>query len=78
MAGNRLRDIAELGAAGAERRGHDLEGPAVRAFRHLGRVFLPQPAQPDRVFAQRIADRGAQNVGTLRLVSGCEVAPALA
>ena len=45
---------------------------------NLGGVFFAQTRQTDRLLAERIADRRAQDVGSFDLVQRRELAPALA
>src|SRR5581483_6490367 len=72
------RHVLELLALAAGRGAHHLEGVAVRRLGHLGRVFLAQPAEAERLVAERIADRGAQDVDALGIRQRREFLPALA
>ena len=76
--GHDPRHLAELGAVGAEPAGDHVEGAAVRALGHLGRVFVAQPRGAELVLGQRIGDAGAQHVGALRVGERLEALPAVA
>src|SRR3954463_15574893 len=76
--GGLARDVAEVGRAGALRRGRDLEAAPVRSVRHLGRIFSAEPLETELVLGQGVAHGGAQQIAAIRIVERLPVAPALA
>ena len=50
----------------------------VRRSSHLGGILFAKSVEPEGVFAERITDLGAQDVGTLDLVQGLPILPAFA
>ena len=73
MFGNALK----LGTGGSQRRGDDLERAPIGSIGHLGRVFLAEAVEPDRVLGQRIGDSATQDIRTFGISKRCKVAPAL-
>ena len=71
--GNALK----LGTGGSQRCGDDLERAPIGSIGHLGRVFLAEAVEPDRVLGQRIGDSATQDIRTLGISEGRKVAPAL-
>src|SRR5215469_17449106 len=74
--GDLLGNAVKLAATGSERRGDDLEGAPIGSIRHLGRVFLAEAIEPDRVLGKRIGDRPAQDISTFGISEWRKVAPA--
>ena len=76
--GNRARDLGEFRALGLDRRGDDLEGARIGPVAHLAEIALAEPGETHRFLAERVADRGAHDVGALGVGERREFLPAIA